>query len=61
MMATIQPYHRFIDIYWIISEYAPTPYGKVSFTRRDRRTFIALFKDSRRIWAGRKPLQEAVA
>lgn len=47
---------EFFDTYWIIPEYETTPYGKVSFTRQDRRTFIALFKDSRLIWAGRQPV-----
>lgn len=28
----------------------------MSLTRKDRRTFIALFKDSRLIWAGRQPV-----
>ncbi|MGX8942080.1 hypothetical protein ACWWJF_19280 [Symbiopectobacterium sp. Eva_TO] len=51
---------EFIDTYWIIPEYETTPYGKVSFTRQDRRTFIALFKDSRLIWAGRQPVQGRV-
>lgn len=48
---------EFIDTYWIIPEYSTTPYGKVSFTRQDRRTFISLFKDSRLIWAGRQPVR----
>ncbi|MGX8942698.1 hypothetical protein ACWWJF_23720 [Symbiopectobacterium sp. Eva_TO] len=47
---------KFTDTYWIIPEYSTVPYGKVSFTRQDRRTFIALFKDSRLIWAGRQPV-----
>ncbi|WP_406706449.1 hypothetical protein [Sodalis sp.] len=49
---------KFTDTYWIIPEYETTPYGKVSFTRQARRTFIAMFKDSRLIWAGRKPVLE---
>lgn len=48
---------EFIDTYWIIPEYETTPYGKVSFTRQDRRIFIAMFKDSRLIWAGRQPVK----
>ncbi|MGX8942499.1 hypothetical protein ACWWJF_22235 [Symbiopectobacterium sp. Eva_TO] len=48
---------EFIDTYWIIPEYSTVPYGKVSFTRQDRCTFIALFKDSRLIWAGRQPVK----
>uniref|UniRef100_A0A3B0MQK0 Uncharacterized protein n=1 Tax=Arsenophonus endosymbiont of Trialeurodes vaporariorum TaxID=235567 RepID=A0A3B0MQK0_9GAMM len=56
MVATTQTRPEFIDTYWIIPEYSTTPYGKVSFTRKDRRTFISLFKDSRLIWAGRKPV-----
>lgn len=57
-MATAYTRPEFIDTYWIIPEYETTPYGKVSLTRQDRRTFIAMFKDSRLIWAGRKPVQE---
>ncbi|MGX8940523.1 hypothetical protein ACWWJF_27370 [Symbiopectobacterium sp. Eva_TO] len=60
MVATTQTRPEFIDIYWIIPEYSTVPYGKVSFTRQDRRTFIALFKDSRLIWAGRQPVQGRV-
>ncbi|MGX8941594.1 hypothetical protein ACWWJF_15790 [Symbiopectobacterium sp. Eva_TO] len=60
MVATTQTRPEFIDTYWIIPEYETTPYGKVSFTRQDRRTFIALFKDSRIIWAGRQPVQGRV-
>lgn len=45
-----------VDTYWIIPEYETTLYGKVSLTRQDRRTFVAMFKDSRLIWAGRKPV-----
>ncbi|MGX8943060.1 hypothetical protein ACWWJF_26450 [Symbiopectobacterium sp. Eva_TO] len=59
-MATAQTRPDFIDTYWIIPEYSTTPYGKVSLTRQDRRTFIALFKDSRLIWAGRQPVQGRV-
>nr|CBA74501.1 phage transcriptional regulator [Arsenophonus nasoniae] len=47
---------KFTDTYWIIPLDSAVPYGKVSFTRRDFRTFIAMFKDSRLIWAGRKPV-----
>lgn len=47
---------KFTDTYWIIPEYATTPYGKVSFTRQDRRTFHSIFKYSRLIWCGRKPM-----
>ncbi|WP_234813209.1 ash family protein [Candidatus Hamiltonella defensa] len=57
-MATI-PSHthpEFIDTYWIIPEYATEPYGKVSFTRQDCRTFHSIFKYSRLIWCGRKPM-----
>lgn len=57
-MATTQTRSKFTDTYWIIPEYSTSPYGKVSFTRQDRRTFTAMFKDSRLIWAGRKPVQE---
>ncbi|MBG6242819.1 MAG: hypothetical protein EKE20_13790 [Candidatus Symbiopectobacterium sp. Dall1.0] len=57
MVATTQTRPEFIDTYWIIPEYSTAPYGKVSFTRRDRRTFIVLFKDSRLIWAGRQPVK----
>ncbi|WP_180817029.1 hypothetical protein [Arsenophonus endosymbiont of Aphis craccivora] len=58
-MVTIptQTHPEFIDTYWIIPEYATTPYGKVSFTRQDRRTFNSMFKDSRLIWAGRQPVR----
>ncbi|QBY44318.1 hypothetical protein QE197_12595 [Arsenophonus nasoniae] len=56
MVATTQTRPEFIDTYWIIPEYSTTPYGKVSFTRQDRRIFISLFKDSRLIWAGRQPV-----
>lgn len=56
-MATIQP-SRFIDTYWIIPNYATTPYAKVSFTLQDRHTFNSMFKNSRLVWAGCKPLQE---
>ncbi|CAK8737740.1 hypothetical protein SODG_001469 [Sodalis praecaptivus] len=49
---------EFIDTYWIIPEYETTPYGKVSLTRQDRRIFIAMFKDSRLIWAGRQPVSD---
>lgn len=59
-MATTQTRPEFIDTYWIIPEYSSAPYGKVSFTRQDRRTFIAMFKDSRLIWAGRQPVQGRV-
>ncbi|HGJ5878007.1 MAG TPA: hypothetical protein ACHBZ9_02680 [Arsenophonus nasoniae] len=61
-MVTIPTQTRpeFIDTYWIIPEYSTTPYGKVSFTRQDRRIFISLFKDSRLIWAGRKPVHASV-
>ncbi|MDR5611642.1 MAG: hypothetical protein RAM36_00960 [Arsenophonus sp.] len=55
-----QTHPEFIDTYWIIPEYATTPYGKVSFTRKDFRTFIAMFKDSRLIWAGRKPVHASM-
>lgn len=48
---------EFLETYWIVPCYSTTPYGKVSFTRQDRRTFIALFKDSRLIWAGRQPVK----
>ncbi|MGX8941780.1 hypothetical protein ACWWJF_17160 [Symbiopectobacterium sp. Eva_TO] len=51
---------EFLETYWIVPCYSTTPYGKVSFTRRDRRTFIAMFKDSRLIWAGRQPVQGRV-
>lgn len=54
MVATTQTRYEFIDTYWIISEYSTTYYGKVSFTRQDRRTFNSIFKDSRLIWAGRQ-------
>ncbi|MBG6243442.1 MAG: hypothetical protein EKE20_17325 [Candidatus Symbiopectobacterium sp. Dall1.0] len=60
MVATARTRPEFIDTYWIIPEYSTAPYGKVSFTRRDRRTFTVLFKDSRLIWAGRKPVQGRV-
>ncbi|MBG6243126.1 MAG: hypothetical protein EKE20_15490 [Candidatus Symbiopectobacterium sp. Dall1.0] len=49
---------KFLETYWIVPCYETTPYGKVSFTRQDRRTFIALFKDSRLIWAGRQPVKD---
>lgn len=55
-MATAYTRPEFIDTYWIIPEYETTPYGKVSFTRQERRTFIAMFKDSRLVWAGRQPM-----
>lgn len=58
MVATAHTHPEFIDTYWIIPEYSTAPYGKVSFTRQDCRTFTVLFKDSRLIWAGRKPVQE---
>ncbi|WP_440863236.1 hypothetical protein [Symbiopectobacterium purcellii] len=48
---------EFLETYWIVPFYETTPYGKVSFTRQDRRTFIAMFKDSRLIWAGRQPVK----
>ncbi|WP_148203623.1 hypothetical protein [Sodalis glossinidius] len=57
-MATTQTRPEFIDTYWIIPEYSSAPYGKVSFTRQDRRTFIAMFKDSRLIWAGHQRVQD---
>ncbi|MBG6242930.1 MAG: hypothetical protein EKE20_14405 [Candidatus Symbiopectobacterium sp. Dall1.0] len=60
MVATAYTRPEFTDTYWIIHEYSTAPYGKVSFTRQDRRTFIALFKDSRLIWAGRQPVQGMV-
>lgn len=56
MVATTQTRPEFIDTYWIIPEYTTTPYGKVSFTHQDRCIFIALFKDSRLVWAGRQPV-----
>ncbi|CAK8741332.1 hypothetical protein SODG_004745 [Sodalis praecaptivus] len=59
-MATTQTRPEFTDTYWIIPEYETTPYGKVSFTPQDRRTFNSLFKDSRLIWAGRQPVQGMV-
>lgn len=57
-MVTIptQTHPKFTDTYWIISLDSAVPYGKVSFTRQDRRTFNSMFKDSRLIWAGRKPV-----
>ncbi|HGJ5854528.1 hypothetical protein [Arsenophonus nasoniae] len=55
-----QIHPEFIDTYWIIPEYSTTPYGKVSFTRQDRRTFNSMFKDSRLIWAGRKPVHASM-
>lgn len=51
-----QTHPKFTDTYWIIPLDSAVPYGKVSFTHRDFRTFTALFKDSRLIWAGRKPV-----
>ncbi|WP_334470422.1 hypothetical protein [Arsenophonus sp. PmNCSU2021_1] len=57
MVATTQTRPEFIDTYWIIPEYTTTPYGKVSLTRQDRRTFNSMFKDSRLIWAGRQPVR----
>ncbi|HGJ5857237.1 hypothetical protein [Arsenophonus nasoniae] len=60
-MAITKPCSRFIDIYWIIPNHSTTPYGKVSFTRQDRRTFNSMFKNSRLIWAGRKPMMEGIA
>ncbi|HGJ5856511.1 hypothetical protein [Arsenophonus nasoniae] len=57
MVATTPTRPEFIDTYWIIPEYSTTPYGKVSFTRQDRRTFNSMFKDSRLIWAGRQPVR----
>ncbi|HGJ5878494.1 MAG TPA: hypothetical protein ACHBZ9_05300 [Arsenophonus nasoniae] len=56
MVATTQTHPKFTDTYWIIPLDSAVPYGKVSFTRKDFRTFNALFKDSRLIWAGRKPM-----
>ncbi|BAE74924.1 hypothetical protein SG1649 [Sodalis glossinidius str. 'morsitans'] len=47
---------KFTDTYWIVPCYETTPYGKVSFTRQDRCIFIAMFKDSRLICAGRQPV-----
>ncbi len=58
-MATTSTRYKFTDTYWIIHEYSTAPYGKVSFTRQDRRTFKSMFKDSRLIWAGRKPVMGA--
>ncbi|WP_334472537.1 hypothetical protein [Arsenophonus sp. PmNCSU2021_1] len=60
-MATIQPCSKFIDTYWIFPKHSTAPYGKVSFTHQDCRTFHALFNDSRLIWAGRKPVMEDAA
>ncbi|MBG6249466.1 MULTISPECIES: hypothetical protein [Symbiopectobacterium] len=60
MVATTQTRHEFTDTYWIIPEYSTTPYGKVSFTRQDRRTFNFMFKDSRLIWAGRQPVHTGI-
>lgn len=57
-MATIQPCSRFIDTYWIIPNHSATPYGKVALTRQDRHTVNSMFKYSRLIWAGRKPVRE---
>ncbi|HGJ5877799.1 MAG TPA: hypothetical protein ACHBZ9_01600 [Arsenophonus nasoniae] len=51
---------KFTDTYWIIPLNSAVPYGKVSLTRQDRRTFIAMFKDSRLIWAGRKPVHASM-
>jgi len=56
MVATTQTHPELIDTYWIIPEYATTPYGKVSFTRQDCRTFHSIFKYSRLIWCGRKSM-----
>ncbi|WP_334473752.1 hypothetical protein [Arsenophonus sp. PmNCSU2021_1] len=53
----IQTHPKFTDTYWIIPLNSAVPYGKVSFTHRDFRTFTALFKDSRLIWAGRQPVR----
>lgn len=60
-MATIQPCSRFIDTYWIVPSYSTMPYGKIAFTQRESRTFNSMFKDSRLIWAGRKPVREGAA
>lgn len=51
---------KFIDIYWIAALNSDNPYGKTSFTRQEARLFRAMFKDSRLIWAGRKPVHEGV-
>lgn len=48
---------KFTDTYWIIAPFSDIPYGKVSFTRQEARLFRTMFKDSRLIWAGRKPVQ----
>jgi len=56
MVATTPTRPEFIDTYWIIPEYATEPYGKVSFTRQDCRTFHSMFKNSRLIWCGRKSM-----
>ncbi|WP_334473615.1 ash family protein [Arsenophonus sp. PmNCSU2021_1] len=61
-MATI-PSHthsKFTDTYWVIRLDSNRPYGKVSFTHRDFRTFTTLFKDSRLIWAGRQPVHASM-
>ncbi|QBY46648.1 hypothetical protein QE193_21785 (plasmid) [Arsenophonus nasoniae] len=57
-MATTQTRSKFTNTYWIIPLDSDAPYGKVSLTRQDRRIFKSMFKDSRLIWAGRKPVQE---
>ncbi|QBY47012.1 hypothetical protein ArsFIN_56230 (plasmid) [Arsenophonus nasoniae] len=49
------PKSKMVDIYWIVPLYSTTPCYKVSFTKQDYRTFNAMFKDSRLIWAGRIP------
>lgn len=51
---------KFTDIYWIIPLYSNIPHGKVAFTRQEARLFRVMFKDSRLIWAGRKPVYEGV-
>lgn len=56
-MATTPTRHKFTDTYWIISERAIKPYGRVSFTRLEYRKFHSQFRE-RLIWAGRKPVQE---
>ncbi|ASV33864.1 hypothetical protein CJJ18_07540 [Candidatus Williamhamiltonella defendens] len=60
MVATTPTRPEFIDNYWIIPEYATEPYGKVSFTRQDCRTFHSMFKYSRLIWAGRQPVRTCI-
>lgn len=49
------PKSNMVNIYWIVPCYSITPCYRVSFTKQDYKTFNAMFKDSRLIWASRMP------